>query len=298
MNKALFRGSGTALITPFQNGEVDFPALGQIIDVQLAEGTDALIVLGTTGEPPTLTADEKDRILSFTLERTAARVPVIAGCGGNNTAMAVRQARLAEQIGANGLLAVTPYYNKTTQAGLIAHYTAIADAVSIPIILYNVPSRTGMNLLPETAARLSEHPHIQGIKEAGGNISQIAELAALTRASLALYSGNDDQTLPILALGGQGVVSVAANVVPRTMHELVYRWMNGDIEGSRALQYSILPLVRELFSEVSPIPVKAALHLLGLCRPEVRLPLMPLSGERYAHLRAVLTDCSAIEVRS
>lgn len=297
MNEALFHGSGAALVTPFQNGEVDFSSLGQIIDMQLAEGTDALIVLGTTGEPPTLTADEKDRILSFVMERTAGCVPVIVGCGGNNTAETVRRARRAEQLGANGLLAVTPYYNKTTQAGLIAHYTAVADAVSIPLILYNVPSRTGMNLLPETAARLSEHPHIQGVKEASGNISQIAELAALTHGSLALYSGNDDQTLPILALGGQGVVSVAANVIPRQIHELVFRWMNGDLEGSRALQYSILPLIRELFSEVSPVPVKAALHLLGLCSPEVRLPLVSLNIERYAKLRATLGRCLAIEER-
>lgn len=289
MNKALFRGSAAALVTPFRDGDTDLPALGALIDRQLTAGTDALVVLGTTGEPPTLTDTEKERILAFTLERTAARIPVIAGCGSNSTEEAVRRARRAEQLGADGLLTVTPYYNRPTQPGLIAHYTAVADAVSIPVIMYNVPSRTGVNLLPETAARLAEHPNIRGIKEAGGNVSRTAELAALTNGSLALYSGNDDQVTPVLSLGGQGVVSVAANVIPGQMHRLVQCWLEGDSEGCRRLQLSVLPLVRELFREVNPIPVKAALHLLGLCSPEVRLPLLPLPAGHYAPLRQALS---------
>ena len=288
MNNALFRGSGTAMVTPFSEGAVDFPALGRLIDLQITAGTDALIVLGTTGEPPTLTADEKERILSFALERADGRIPVIAGCGGNSTKDVARRAKRMEEMGADALLTVTPYYNKTTQAGLIAHYTAIADAVSIPIILYNVPSRTGMNLLPDTAEALSHHPNIRGIKEASGNISQIAELAARTRGRLTLYSGNDDQVLPIMALGGAGVISVAGNVIPETMRELAHSCLTGDMDRARALQDSILPLAAQLFAEVNPIPVKAALHILGLCSPEVRLPLLPLSAERRAALQEAM----------
>ena len=288
MNNALFRGSGTAMVTPFSEGAVDFPALGRLIDLQITAGTDALIVLGTTGEPPTLTADEKERILSFALERADGRIPVIAGCGGNSTKDVARRAKRMEEMGADALLTVTPYYNKTTQAGRIAHYTAIADAVSIPIILYNVPSRTGMNLLPDTAEALSHHPNIRGIKEASGNISQIAELAARTRGRLTLYSGNDDQVLPIMALGGAGVISVAGNVIPETMRELAHSCLTGDMDRARALQDSILPLAAQLFAEVNPIPVKAALHILGLCSPEVRLPLLPLSAERRAALQEAM----------
>lgn len=288
MNNALFRGSGTAMVTPFSEGAVDFPALGRLIDLQITAGTDALIVLGTTGEPPTLTADEKERILSFALERADGRIPVIAGCGGNSTKDVARRAKRMEEMGADALLTVTPYYNKTTQPGLIAHYTAIADAVSIPIILYNVPSRTGMNLLPDTAEALSHHPNIRGIKEASGNISQIAELAARTRGRLTLYSGNDDQVLPIMALGGAGVISVAGNVIPETMRELAHSCLTGDMDRARALQDSILPLAAQLFAEVNPIPVKAALHILGLCSPEVRLPLLPLSAERRAALQEAM----------
>lgn len=295
MNTALFRGSGTALATPFLHGDVDYAALGRMIDRQLEAGTDALIVLGTTGEPPTLTAEEKECILAFAVERTAGRIPIIAGCGGNSTRELARRARQMQKTGADALLTVTPYYNKTTQAGLTAHYTAIADAVTIPVILYNVPSRTGMNLLPETAARLAEHPNIRGIKEAGGNISQIAELAALTHDTLALYSGNDDQTLPILSLGGQGVISVAGNIIPRQMRALTHSWLSGDTARARTLQWAILPLVRELFREVNPIPLKAALNMMDLCTDETRLPLVPLNEAYRAALRTALTEALAAE---
>ena len=288
MNDRLFTGSATALITPFIHGEIDFPTLGRLIDRQLEAGTDALVVCGTTGEPPALTQEEKDSLLEFTLQRTGGRVPVIAGTGTNCTKTSVEQSVRAQNLGADGLLIVTPYYNKSTQRGLIAHYTAVADAVDCPIILYNVPSRTGVNLLPETAARLAEHENILGLKEAAGDISQFAELSRLCSGKLALYAGNDDQALPMLALGAQGVISAAANAVPEEMHHLVSAWFEGDVRGSCAMQLSLLPLLRLLFSEVNPIPVKAALELLGLCRAELRLPLTRLSEEKWEPLRAEL----------
>lgn len=289
MNSTLFTGSGAALATPFTDGEVDFEALGRLIDMQLSGGTDALIVCGTTGEPPTLTTAEKDAVLEFALSRAAGRIPVIAGTGTNSTDASIRQSQKAQRIGADGLLVVTPYYNRTTQRGLIAHFTAIADAVDIPVILYNVPSRTGVNLLPETAARLSEHENIMGIKEASGDLSQAAELARLCGDKLALYSGNDDQVLPMLALGGQGVISVAANVVPEIMHRMVSAWLEGDIAVCRALQLSVLPLIRQLFSEVSPIPVKAALEIMGICKSDVRMPLVKLSEEKWEALKSEMS---------
>ena len=288
MNERLFTGCGTALITPFSDGEIDFEAFGRLIDRQLAAGTDALIVCGTTGEPATLTQDEKDALLAFALRRAAGRVPVIAGTGTNCTKISVGQAVRAENLGADALLVVTPYYNKATQQGLIAHYAAIAAAVRLPIILYNVPSRTGVNLLPETAAQLMEQENIMGIKEASGDLSQFAELSRLCGGRLALYAGTDDQTLPMLSLGAQGVISAAANAVPEEMHHLVSAWFEGDVRGSCAMQLSLLPLLRLLFSEVNPIPVKAALELLGLCRAELRLPLTRLSEEKWEPLRAEL----------
>ena len=288
MNQTLFTGCGTALITPFSGGEIDFPALGRLIDRQIEGKTDALIVCGTTGEPPTLTLAEKDSILAFALERANGRIPVFMGTGTNCTAVSVRQSVRAQQMGADGLLVVTPYYNRYTQNGLIAHYNAIADAVDLPLILYSVPSRTGVNLLPETAARLSEHPNILGLKEASGNISQIAETARLCGDRIALYSGNDDQILPILSLGGQGVISVASNVVPRFVSDLTDAWFSGDAARCLQLQLTLLPLAKQLFCEVNPIPVKAALEIMGLCRADVRLPLTRLSPDQWKSLEAAL----------
>lgn len=292
MNSTLFTGSGAALVTPFADGKIDFDALGRLIDLQLTGGTDALVVCGTTGEPSTLTQAEKDAVLGFTLERADGRIPVFMGTGANCTAAAAAQSARAQKMGADGLLVVTPYYNKTTQPGLIAHFSAVADAVSIPVILYNVPSRTSVNLLPETAARLSEHKNILGIKEASGDITQCAELARLCGESMALYSGNDDQTLPMLALGAQGVISVAANIVPDRMHELTSSWFSGDAARSRTIQLSLLPLIRLLFSEVNPIPVKAALEIIGVCRADVRLPLVRFSQEKWSALREEITRLS------
>ena len=275
MNERLFRGMGTALVTPFRGGDVDWAAYDNLIERQIAAGTEALIVCGTTGEPAALTVRERDALIRRAVEVCNGRCAVIAGTGANDTSRAIELSRQAQAAGADALLLVTPYYNKTTQAGLIAHYTAVADSVDLPMILYNVPSRTGLNLLPETAAALCRHGNICGIKEASGSISQIAELARLCGDEIALYSGSDDQTLPVLALGGQGVISVAGNVCPELMREITSRWFAGDMAGSRARQLSLLPLIGALFAEVNPIPVKAALSMLALCEADVRLPLVP-----------------------
>ena len=288
MNSPLFIGSAAALVTPFSSHTIDFESLARLIDFQLSHQSDALAVCATTGEASTLTQYEKDSILSFTLERVNGRVPVIMGTGSNNTSCAITQTKRARDLGAQGALVVTPYYNKTTQRGLIAHYSAVADGADLPLILYNVPSRTGLNMLPETAARLAEHPHITGIKEACSDITQIAELARLTRGRLALYSGNDDMVLPVLALGGVGVISACANVIPSKMHALTEAWHSGQIDRARTIQLDMLPLCRLLFSEVNPIPIKAALGMMGLCSDEVRLPLVPMSKEKSRPLSDLL----------
>ena len=277
MTSPLFIGSAAALVTPFSRNEIDFSALGRLIDFQLTHQSDALVLCATTGEASVLTQHERDSILDFALTRVNGRIPVLMGTGSNNTACAISQTKRAQSLGSQGALVVTPYYNKTTQGGLLAHYTAIADAVNLPLILYNVPSRTGLNMLPETAARLAEHPNIAGIKEACTDVSQLAELARLTVGRMALYSGNDDAVLPVLALGGSGVISACANVIPRQMHALTQAWQAGQPEQARALQLELLPLCRLLFCEVNPIPIKAALHLMGLCSDELRLPLIPLN---------------------
>lgn len=286
--KRLFCGCGTALVTPFRNGQVDYAALEGLIERQIDGGCDALIVCGTTGEPSVLTDAERENILSLSVRQCAGRVPVIAGSGCNCTAEAVRRSRRAQQLGADALLVVTPYYNRCTQQGLIEHYGSIADAVDLPIILYNVPSRTGVNLASETAARLSEHPNICGFKDASGNLPQTAQLMRLCGDALSLYSGNDDQILPLLSLGAQGVISVVSNVIPREMHDLCAAYFSGDIARARSIQLDILPLCRLLFAEVNPIPVKAALSMMGLCSDEMRLPLTPLDKKYRAELEAEL----------
>lgn len=274
--RTIFTGAGVAIVTPMNaDGTVNFDKYRELIDWQIENGTDAIIACGTTGESATLNHEEHVAVLRAAVEQTAGRVPVIAGTGSNDTAYGIELSREAERLGADALLLVTPYYNKTTQAGLIAHYMAVAESVDLPMILYNVPTRTGLNLLPETAAALCQHENICGIKEASGNISQIAELARLCGDKIALYSGNDDQTLPVLALGGQGVISVAGNVCPELMRAITSRWFAGDAAGSREGQLALLPLIGALFSEVNPIPVKAALSMLGLCEADVRLPLVP-----------------------
>ena len=269
----IFRGAASALITPMTEDGVDYPALGKLIDWQIDEGINGLVIAGTTGEGSTLTDEEHREVLRYSVERAAGRVPIIAGTGSNDTAYAVELTRYASEIGADAMLVVTPYYNKATQGGLVKMFHTIADASTKPIILYNIPSRTGVNIEPETFVALAEHPNISAIKEASGNISKIVETAALGGDKLDIYSGNDDQIVPLLAMGGAGVISVLSNVLPRKTVELCDRFFAGDVAGSAALQMELFPLVRALFSEVNPIPVKAAMAEMGFCQNILRLPL-------------------------
>ena len=274
---SIFRGSGVAIVTPFQNGSVDFTAFTRLIELQIANRTDAIICCGTTGESSTLTVDERLSVIQFVVERVNGRVPVIAGTGGNNTEEVVSNSKSAEAIGVDGLLIVTPYYNKTSQAGLVRHFFTVADAVETPIIVYNVPSRTGLNILPQTMAELCTHENIVGTKEASGNIEQIVNIAALC-PQCDIYSGNDDHVLPVLSVGGKGVISTIANVVPGEMHALCEAFFKGDIQLARQLQLQLIPLWKAAFCEVNPIPLKAMMGLMQLCEPDVRLPLVPPSA--------------------
>ncbi len=290
MKKTVFQGAATALITPFRNNAVDYETFGRLIDWQISEGIDALVVCGTTGESSTLTDEEHREAIRFAVKRVAGRVPVIAGTGSNDTAYAIELTAFACEAGADAVLLVTPYYNKTTQQGLIASFRAIADVSTKPVILYNVPSRTGCNILPETALALAEHPNIVAIKEAGGNISQIAELAALTKGKLDIYSGNDDQIVPILSLGGKGVISVLSNPMPRATSEICHRFFRGDVKGSLDLQLQLLPLVHALFCEVNPISVKAAMSEMGFGENTLRLPLTPMEEQHKERLLQLMRE--------
>ena len=284
MQDGLFYGCGTALVTPFRGARVDFKALETLIDWQIDSEIDALVVLGTTGEPPTVTQPERSAILECAQACCARRVPLIVGTGSNDTRTAIRQSIEAQRMGADALLVVTPYYNKASAAGLIEHYTAIADSVEIPIILYNVPGRTGMNLEPELVAKLARHPNLCAIKEASGSLSQWMSLAEVCGDGLAIYSGNDDQVIPAMALGARGVISVASNVIPSQMHEMTADWLRGDHQSALAAQLRCLHLIRALFCEVNPIPVKAALALMGLIENTLRPPLAPLDDEKAIRL--------------
>ena len=270
---SIFKGSGVAIVTPFQNGQVDYTAFTRIIELQIASGTDAIICCATTGEAPTLSTDEKLSITQFVVERVNGRVPVVASTGGNNTSAVIENSKAAEAIGVDGLLIVTPYYNKTTQEGLIKHYLTVADSVDTPILIYNVPSRTGLNVLPATMAKILEHKNIVGTKEASGNIEQIVNLAALC-PKCDIYSGNDDHILPLLSIGAKGVISTVANVVPETVHALCDAFFKGDLQRAREIQFQIIPLWKAAFCEVNPIPIKAMMGLMQLCEPDVRLPLV------------------------
>ena len=289
---AIFKGAGVAIVTPMKdNGEVNYDVLAELIEDQIAGGTDAIIICGTTGESATLTEEEHSDVIRFTIQKVAKRVPVIAGTGSNCTATALKLSKEAEKDGADGLLLVTPYYNKATQNGLIAHYTAIANAVDLPIILYNVPSRTGCNLLPETVAYLAKNvKNIVGVKEASGNISQIAKVKLLAGDDIDLYSGNDDQVIPILSLGGIGVISVLSNVAPRETHDMVMDYLNGDIEKARDLQLRAIPLIDALFSEVNPIPVKKALKFMGKNVGPLRAPLSEMEEKNAEKLKKAMVD--------
>jgi len=284
----VFTGCGTALVTPFTEDGLNLPAFGRLIDWQIDNRADALIVCGTTGEPATMSLEERDQAIGFAVERARGRIPVVAGVGGNDTREVIAAAGRAQALGADALLAVTPYYNKTTQAGLAAHFTALADAVALPIILYNVPARTGLNMLPATLDMLADHPRVAAVKEAGGNIQQITELFRVCHDRLAVYSGNDDHIVPFLGLGGEGVISVVSNVCPRETHDLVARFHAGDLQASRDLQFKLNPLVDALFCEVSPIPVKTALNLMDMQAGPLRLPLVPMQPENRQKLELAM----------
>ena len=290
MKKTVFTGVATAIITPLTKDGIDYEQFARLIDWQIAEGVDAIVAVGTTGEGSTLNDEEHKEAIRFCVEYVAGRVPVIAGTGSNDTAYAIEMTRYACEVGADAMLIVTPYYNKATQNGLVATFSAIADASDKPCILYNVPSRTGCNLLPATVARLAEHPNIVAIKEASGNISQIAELAALVGDKMDIYSGNDDQIVPVLSLGGKGVISVLSNIMPRATHDMCQLFFDGDVAGSRKLQLDLLPLINALFSEVNPIPVKAAVSAMGYCENYLRLPLTPMEHSHEEKLLKLMKE--------
>lgn len=290
----IFTGSAVALITPFHNGQIDYKALETIIELQIAAGSDAIVALGTTGEASTLSAEEREEATRFFVEHVSGRIPVIVGTGGNNTEEVIERSRFAEAVGADGLLIVTPYYNKTTQDGLVAHYCAISEQVRTPIIAYNVPSRTGLNLQPQTMRKILDNcENVVGIKEASGNIEQIVSLAALC-PDCDIYSGNDDHVVPILSIGGKGVISTVANIIPEVMHLMCERFFEGEIAEARRLQLASLPLVKAAFCEVNPIPIKTMMGILKLCDPEVRLPLVQPTMEHYELMEKALRDAEMV----
>lgn len=287
---ALFKGAGVAIVTPFkENYEVDYDKLGELIEFQIANKTDSIVICGTTGEASTLTHEEHLDCIKYTIEKVNKRVPVIAGTGSNCTQTAIYLSKEAESYGADGLLVVTPYYNKATQKGLIAHFTAVAESVSLPIIMYNVPGRTGCNMLPQTVAALVNNvDNIVGIKEASSNIAQVAEIMSLTKGKIDMYSGCDEMIVPILSLGGIGVISVLSNVAPRETHDMVEKYLEGDVSASRDLQLKYLPLINALFCEVNPIPVKAALNLMGFNVGTLRGPLTDMEPANVERLKKEL----------
>lgn len=294
MKNTVFTGAATAIITPFRNGQIDYEAFARLINWQVEQGIDAIVVCGTTGEASTLTDEEHREAIRFAVETVNGRVPVIAGTGSNDTAYAIELTQYACEVGADAILLVTPYYNKATQKGLIASFTAVADVSTKPIILYNVPSRTGCNILPATAAALAEHPNIVAIKEASGNISQIAELASLVRGKMDIYSGNDDQIVPVLSLGGKGVISVLSNLMPAETSQICHKFLSGDVSGSAEMQLELLPLVNALFCEVNPIPVKAAMAAMGYGENSLRLPLTPMESAHEEMLLALMREQNLI----
>ncbi len=288
MQGNLFYGSGTALITPFKGNRVDYDALEQLIDWQIDSETDALVILGTTGEASAISPSERSAIIECSVARCAGRVPIYIGTGSNCTKTAVEHSIEAMRMGADGLLVVTPYYNKASNNGLIEHYTTIADSVDIPIIVYNVPSRTGLNMPPEVMLELAKHPLLCGFKEASGDINHACRLFELLGDGIAIYSGNDELVLPMMAMGARGVISAAANVIPEQMHALALSYLRGEITSCRRLQMALLPLIRALFSDINPIAVKAALSMMGRAEDILRLPLCPLDENKRIRLKKQL----------
>ncbi len=288
MKKILFKGCGTAIATPFDENGVNVKEFERLIENQIQNNVDAIIVCGTTGESATMTHDEKKSAIECAIKTSNGRVPIIVGTGGNNTKQVIENSKFAESFGADGLLIVTPYYNKCTQNGLVEHYKVIAQSVNLPIILYSVPSRTGVNIEPKTCLELSKIPNIVAIKEASGNLSQIAQIANLCRDNLQIYSGNDDQVLPVLSLGGIGVISVLSNVMPKYTHDMVQNFLDGNVSTATKMQLDAIPLINSLFSEVNPIPVKAALNMIGYDFGIPRLPLTKMTAEKEEVLKQKL----------
>lgn len=284
MKKPVFEGMASAIITPLNEKGIDFELFAKLVEWQIAEGIDGIVVCGTTGEGSTLTDEEHKAAIEFMVKQVAGRVPVIAGTGSNDTDYAIELTKHACQIGVDGVLTVTPYYNKATQKGLIKSFTQIADASSVPVILYNVPSRTGVNIAPKTVLELSKHPNINAIKEASGDISQIAEIAHLCGDNINIYSGNDDQVVPIMSLGGKGCISVLSNLLPKETSEMCRLFREGDVKAAARLQLKYIPLINALFSEVNPIPVKAAMAKMGFCEDYLRLPLTPMEDATRENL--------------
>lgn len=293
---SIFTGSGVAIITPFNEDEtINYPELKKLIEFQIENGTDAIIICGTTGEASTLTDEEQIDCVRYAVEVVNKRIPVIAGAGSNHTSHAIELAQGCEKAGADAVLLVTPYYNKTTQKGLIKHYKMIAESINIPIILYNVPSRTGLNITPKTCYELSKIKNIVAIKEASGNISQVAEIAALCGPDFDIYSGNDDQVLPLMALGGKGVISVLANVAPRYTHDMVASYLNGDTKTATKMQLDALHLINMLFCETNPIPVKAAVGLMGYNTGSCKMPLCEMDENNFENLKKAMEDFGIIK---
>jgi 4-hydroxy-tetrahydrodipicolinate synthase len=290
----MFKGSIVAIVTPFKDGKVDEDAYRELIEFQIENGTNAIVPCGTTGESATLNMKEHGRVVDIAISAVNKRVPVIAGTGGNSTSEAIELTEHAKNAGADASLQVTPYYNKPTQEGLYRHFEAIAKAVSLPQVLYNVPGRTSVNMLPETVARLAELPEVVAIKEASGNLGQMAEIVKLAGDNITLLSGDDNVTLPVLSLGGKGVVSVVANIVPKDTSDMVNAWLEGDIEKARGLFYKLFPLCQAMFYETNPVPVKTSLALMGKIREELRLPLVPMSSANVERLKKALHDYSLI----
>ena len=284
MKTPVFEGMASAIITPLNEKGIDFELFAKLVEWQIAEGIDGIVVCGTTGEGSTLTDEEHKAAIEFMVKQVAGRVPVIAGTGSNDTDYAIELTKHACQIGVDGVLTVTPYYNKATQKGLIKSFTQIADASSVPVILYNVPSRTGVNIAPKTVLELSKHPNINAIKEASGDISQIAEIAHLCGDNINIYSGNDDQVVPIMSLGGKGCISVLSNLLPKETSEMCRLFREGDVKAAARLQLKYIPLINALFSEVNPIPVKAAMAKMGFCEDYLRLPLTPMEDATRENL--------------
>ena len=289
---AIFTGAGVAIATPMKNnGEIDYEKFGELIEFQIANQTDAIVVCGTTGEASTLSHEEHLDAIKYCVEKVNGRIPVVAGTGSNCTETAVYLSTEAEKYGVDGVLLVSPYYNKATQNGLYQHFKTVAESIQVPVILYNVPSRTGCNILPETIVRLCKDvDNILGVKEASGNISQIAHLAAISHGCVDIYSGNDDQIVPIMALGGVGVISVLSNVAPRQTHEICQKFLDGDVEGSRKMQLEAMDLCNALFCEVNPIPVKKALNLMGICGGTLRMPLTEMEEVNVARLEKAMKE--------